>query len=77
MGVKYAGGKFALGICDICGFSYKLRLLKKVVVRQRQTETMACPTCWDEDHPQNMQGMYPVFDPEALENPRPDTGDDS
>lgn len=31
-----------------------------------------CPTCWESDHPQNMQGMYPVNDPQALRNPRPD-----
>jgi len=33
---------------------------------------MVCPTCWDPDHPQLQLGMYPVEDPQALRNPRPD-----
>ena len=32
-----------------------------------------CPECWNPDQPQNMQGMYPVDDPQAVQNPRPDT----
>ena len=31
-----------------------------------------CPECWDPDHPQLQLGMYPVDDPQALRNPRPD-----
>lgn len=31
-----------------------------------------CPECWEPDHPQNMQGMYVVEDPQAVRNPRPD-----
>jgi len=33
---------------------------------------LVCPTCWEPDHPQNLQGMYPVEDPQALKNPRRD-----
>ena len=33
---------------------------------------MVCPSCWEPDQPQNQQGMYPVDDPQALRNPRPD-----
>ena len=32
-----------------------------------------CPACWDPDQPQLKVGMFPVFDPQALRNPRPDT----
>ena len=38
----------------------------------RKTNLMVCPECWEADHPQNMQGMYPVEDPQALRSPRPD-----
>jgi hypothetical protein len=31
-----------------------------------------CPECFDKDHPQNWQGRFPINDPQALRNPRPD-----
>jgi hypothetical protein len=34
---------------------------------------LVCPTCWEPDQPQLQLGMYPVNDPQALRNPRPDT----
>ena len=71
---KFASGKHALGICDRCSWTYKLSELKEEIVRMRPTGMLVCPTCFDQDHPQNMQGMYPVDDPQALRNPRPDTG---
>lgn len=74
MSGRFATGKYALGVCDICGFQYKLSTLKDVVANERSTGLLACKSCWDEDHPQNLQGKYPVHDPEALRNPRPDTG---
>ena len=70
---KYASGKHALGICDRCGQTYKLKELKEEVQRLKPTGLYTCPECFDGDHPQNMQGMYPVVDAEALRNPRPDT----
>ena len=33
---------------------------------------LVCPECWEEDHPQLLLGMYPINDPQALQNPRPD-----
>ena len=33
---------------------------------------LVCPVCWEPDHPQLKVGMYPVDDPQALRNPRPD-----
>lgn len=71
---KFATGKFALGLCDICGFQYKLSELRELVVRKKLTGEKACPTCWDPDHPQNMQGMYRIEDPQALRDPSPDIG---
>jgi len=34
---------------------------------------MVCPACWEPDQPQLQLGMYPVNDPQAIRNPRPDT----
>tara|TARA_R110002012_G_scaffold321876_1_gene552034 strand:+ start:914 stop:1255 length:342 start_codon:yes stop_codon:yes gene_type:complete len=70
---KFAAGKKAFGFCDICGFREKIRDLKEVVVKRKDTGLLACPSCWDKDHPQNMQGEYPVMDAEALRKSRPDT----
>lgn len=39
-----------------------------------KTGLLVCPECWDEDHPQNQLGRFPVDDPQALRNPRPDSG---
>jgi len=76
---NFAAGKKAFGFCDVCGFREKLQNMKKVVVKRKDTGLLACPSCWDKDHPQNMQGEYPVHDPEALRVSRPDTSltDDS
>ena len=72
MSSKFASGKNALSECDRCGQRYKLTALKELIVRTRKTNVMVCPTCWEADHPQNMQGMYPVQDPQAIRNPRTD-----
>jgi len=72
MSSKFASGKHAISECDRCGQRYKLTALKELIVRTRKTNVMVCPTCWETDHPQNMQGMYPVEDPQGIRNPRPD-----
>ena len=33
---------------------------------------LVCPACWEQDQPQLQLGMYPVNDPQAVRNPRPD-----
>ena len=71
---KFASGKYAWGMCDICGERYKLFELKSVTVRAKATGLLACPTCWDEDHPQNFLDRYVTNDPQALRYARPDTG---
>lgn len=75
MSGKYAYGKRALALCDVCGFTYKLHELKRVYKRRNDTGIMACPTCWDADHPQNFTGDDPVFDPQALRDARPDSAE--
>ena len=72
MSGKFTSGKHAISECDRCGQRYKLAALKEIIVRTRKTNVMVCPDCWESDHPQNMQGMYPVADPQGLRNPRPD-----
>ncbi len=73
MATRFASGKKALGVCDICGFTYKLRELKNLVVKSRDTNLKACPECWNPDQPQLKLGSFPVDDPQALRNPRPDS----
>jgi hypothetical protein len=70
---QFASGKFAISECDVCGFRYKLTELKPLTIKTKNTNILACPTCWDPDHPQLQLGMYPVNDPQAIRNPRPDT----
>jgi hypothetical protein len=72
MATQFSSGKFAIAECDVCGFRYKLKELKKVVIKTKVTGIKACPTCWDIDHPQLQLGMYPVNDPQAIREPRRD-----
>lgn len=71
---KFASGKYAWGMCDICGIRSKLVDLKGTTVRGKSTGLLSCPTCWDPDHPQNFLYQYVTNDPQALRRPRPDTG---
>jgi len=73
MSSRYASGRKAAGYCDVCGFRYKLHQLRSLVVKRKETNIKACPTCWDKDHPQLLVGTFPVDDPQAIRNPRPDT----
>jgi hypothetical protein len=50
-----------------------LKQLKTLVIKTKNVNLLVCPTCWEEDQPQLQLGMYPVDDPQALRNPRPDT----
>jgi hypothetical protein len=75
MSSRFASSQKALGICDICGFAYPLRKLRTTRVKGRKTNILSCPTCWDPDHPQLRLGELPVNDPQALRNPRPDSGE--
>lgn len=70
---RYASGKWAISECDICGQRYKLKRLRKLTIKTKNTNILACPECWNPDHPQLQLGMYPVDDPQALRDPRPDT----
>lgn len=71
---KFAVGKYAWGMCDICGIRCKLNELEGTTVRGHRTGLLACPVCWDPDHPQNFLDRYVTMDAQALRNSRPDTG---
>lgn len=73
MGNRFASGKWAIAQCDRCGFRYKLKELKKEIIKTKKYDLKVCPQCWDPDHPQLQLGMYPVYDPQAVREPRIDT----
>lgn len=73
MGNRFSSGKNAIAECDRCGFRYKLKELKKLTIKTKQVNIKVCKTCWEQDHPQLQLGMYPVQDPQAVREPRPDT----
>lgn len=72
MSNRFASGKHAISECDRCGFRYKLKELKKLTIKTKQVNILVCKTCWEPDQPQLQLGMYPVDDPQALRDPRPD-----
>lgn len=72
MGNSFASGKNSIAECDRCGQQFKLTELKKEVVKTKLYELMVCSSCWDPDQPQLQLGMYPVDDPQAVRDPRPD-----
>jgi len=72
MGNRYASNKIAIAICDRCGFRFRLQKLKQLVIKTKQVNILVCNDCWEPDQPQLQLGMYPVDDPQALRNPRPD-----
>lgn len=73
MGNRFASGRIAIAMCDICGFRFRLRDLKEQVIKTKRVNILACRECWSPDHPQLQLGMYPVDDPQAIRNPRNDS----
>jgi hypothetical protein len=73
MGNRFASGKHSIAECDRCGQRYKLKQLKKEIIKLKEYNLLVCPECWDPDQPQLQLGMFPVDDPQAVRNPRNDT----
>lgn len=69
---RFASGKYSIAECDRCGQRYMLKELKQQVLKTKLYNIKVCPTCWDPDQPQLQLGMYPVNDPQAVREPRPD-----
>jgi len=72
MGNRYASGKHAIAQCDRCDQRFLLKVLKTEIIKTKNYNLLVCPACWDPDQPQLQLGMFPVDDPQALRNPRPD-----
>lgn len=71
-GPKYASGKHSIAECDRCGQRYMLTQLRKLTIKTKMVSIKVCPECWEPDQPQLQLGMYPVYDPQAVREPRPD-----
>jgi hypothetical protein len=69
--VAFASNKNAYGICDISGFRYRLRDMKKT-----WDGFLVGPDQWSPKEPQLMRKPTPV-DPQALKDPRPDQANDN
>lgn len=70
---KFSSGKYSIAECDRCGQRYKLKELRKLTIKVKQVSIKVCPECWEPDQPQLSLGLYPVNDPQAVREPRPDT----
>ena len=68
--MAFASDKRAYGICDITGFRYRLRDMKKT-----WNGLLVGPDQWSPKEPQLMPVPTPV-DPQALKDPRPDQASD-
>jgi len=72
MGNRFSSGRHSIAECDRCGFRYKLKDLKILIIKTKQVSIKVCNTCWEPDQPQLQLGMYPVDDPQAVREPRRD-----
>ena len=70
---KFAAGRATISQCDRCNFRFKLRDLRTLTIKTKQVNIKVCRDCWEQDQPQLQLGMYPVNDPQAVRDPRPDT----
>jgi hypothetical protein len=72
MANMFSSGKFSIAMCDRCGQQFKLKQLKYEVIKTKLYQLKVCEECWDPDQPQLQLGMYPVYDPQAVREPRKD-----
>ena len=69
---RFSSGKYSIAECDICGWRTKLSELRALTIKTKMVNIRVCSECWNPDHPQLQLGMYPVDDPQAVRNARPD-----
>ena len=69
---NFASGKWALGICDRSGFTYKLKDLVPEVQDGKDTGLKVHRSMLDPDQPQLWLGRVSKNDPQALRSARPD-----
>lgn len=70
---RFASGAHSIAQCDRCSFRFKLKQLRSLTIKTKKVNILVCPSCWEQDHPQLKLGMFPISDPQAVRNPRPDT----
>lgn len=63
---------WALGLCDRCGFSFRLNQIHTEFYDERPNGLLVCSVCLDVDQPQLQLGRIKVDDPQSLLDPRPD-----
>ena len=68
--MAFASNKRAYGICDITGFRYRLKDMKKT-----WDGLLVGPDQWSPKHPQIQRRPTPI-DPQALKDARPDPSSD-
>lgn len=64
--MAFASGKYALAICDRCGFRSKY-----TEIREEWNGSRVCPECYETKHPQ-LESPKVRADAEALRDARPD-----
>lgn len=72
MSQQFASGKHSIAFCDRCGRQIPYKELAIQIVAMKATGLLVCDECLDKDHPQWQVGMWPIDDPQALRDPRPD-----
>ena len=72
MATQFASGVHSIAECDRCGFRYKLKELKKLTIKTKNVSIKVCHECFEMDQPQLQLGMFPIFDPQAVREPRRD-----
>ena len=71
---SYAVGKKAFGFCDRTGFRYPLKDLVPQIENGKPNGLLVGRDVVDQDQPQLQLGRVRTLDPQALRDPRPDTG---
>jgi len=71
---SYASGKNAFGFCDRTGFRYPLKDLVPQIENGKPNGLLVGRDVVDQDQPQLQLGRVRTLDPQALRDPRPDTG---
>ena len=54
---SFASGKYAIAICDRCGFEYPYNELRFEISDQKRTGFRVCYECLDQDQPQLQLGQ--------------------
>ena len=69
----WAAGEQARGQCDRCGRTdVLLKELDRQFINRKDSGLKVCDECLDIDHEQWDVGKFPIWDPQALKDARPD-----